>query len=239
MRINYLQHVPFEGLGSIEQWIRARQYHPTATRLYRDDPLPRVDSIDWLIVMGGPMGVHDEDKHPWLMSEKRMIEEAIRQGKVVIGICLGAQLIADVLGARVYPNRFKEIGWFPIELTEAGQHSPLFGFLPRRLNVFHWHGDTFDLPSDAEHIARSEACEHQAFVYEERVIGLQFHMESTPGGIDTLIRNCSVELVDGRYIQAPSQLMAAPEAFSIINRFMDGLLTRIEQMVKGSPDGIA
>jgi len=235
MQIHYLQHVPFEGLGSIEQWIRARQYHLKATRLYQDDPLPRVDGIDWLIVMGGPMGVHDEDKLPWLISEKRIIERAIRQGKVVIGICLGAQLIADVLGARVYPNRFKEIGWFPIELTEAGQHSLLFCFLTGRLNVFHWHGDTFDLPAGAAHIARSEACQHQAFVYDERVIGLQFHLESTPGGIDALIRNCSEELVDGRYIQPPLQLMAAPEAFGIINRFMDGLLTRIEQMVKQKP----
>jgi GMP synthase (glutamine-hydrolysing) len=235
MRINYLQHVPFEGLGSIEQWIHAHRYHLTATRLYQDDPLLRVDSIDWLIIMGGPMGVHDEDRFPWLMNEKRMIEGAIRQGKVVIGICLGAQLIADVLGARVYSNRYKEIGWFPIEFTESGQHSPLFGFLPRRLHVFHWHGDTFDLPADAVHIARSEACQQQAFVYDERVVGLQFHMEATLAGIDALIRNCSEELVDGRYIQAPTQLLAASGAFSVINNFMDGLLTRIEQMVGHTP----
>ena len=232
MRIHYLQHVPFEGLGSIEQWMSSHRYHLAATRLYRNDPLPRVDNIDWLIVMGGPMGVHDEDELPWLVSEKRMIEGAIRQGKVVIGICLGAQLIADVLGARVYPNRFKEIGWYPIELTETGQQSPLFGFLPRRLDVFHWHGDMFDLPADAVHIARSEACQHQAFVYDKRVVGLQFHMESTSVGVDALIQNCSGELVEGRYIQAPSQLMAVPEAFNLVNQFMDGLLTRIEQMAK-------
>ena len=232
MRINYLQHVPFEGLGSIEQWVHARHYHLTATMLYRDDPLPTVNSIDWLIVMGGPMGVHDEEKFPWLIEEKRVIENAIRQGKVVIGICLGAQLIADVLGARVYPNRFKEIGWFPIELTEAGQQSQLFGYLPGRPNVFHWHGDTFDLPAGAVHIARSEACRHQAFVYDKRVVGLQFHLESTPAGIENLIQNCSGDLVDGRYIQPPLQLMAAPEAFGIINQFMDGLLTRIEQMAR-------
>jgi len=232
MHIHYLQHVPFEGLGRIEQWIKTRWYHLTATGLYRDEILPEVDGIDWLIVMGGPMGVNDEDEFPWLVHEKLTIERAIRQGKIVIGICLGAQLIADVLGARVYPNRFKEIGWFPIELTEAGQQSPLFGFLPKRLNVFHWHGDTFDLPADAVQIARSEACEHQAFVYDERVIGLQFHMESTPEGIDGLVRNCSEELVDGLYIQTPSQLIVAPEAFNIVNKFMDGLLTRIEQTAK-------
>jgi GMP synthase (glutamine-hydrolysing) len=124
MRIHYFQHVPFEGLGSIEQWIRARGYHLTATKLYQNDPMSDMESVDWFIIMGGPMGVHDEDRLSWLKSEKRLIEKAIRQRKAVLGICLGAQLIAAVLGARVYPNRFKEIGWFPIELTEAGQRSP-------------------------------------------------------------------------------------------------------------------
>jgi GMP synthase-like glutamine amidotransferase len=235
MRIHYFQHVPFEGLGSIEQWIGTRHYHLSATRLYQDEPLPKMDSFDWLIIMGGPMGVHDEDQLPWLVGEKKAIEGAIRQGKVVLGICLGAQLIADVLGARVYPNRFKEIGWFPIELTEAGERSPLFGFLPKRLEVFHWHGDTFDLPSGAMHIARSEACTHQAFVYEERVIGLQFHLESTPEGVEDLIQNCLEELVDGSYIQPPAQLRATPEAFSAINRTMQGLITRMEHMRTHQP----
>jgi GMP synthase (glutamine-hydrolysing) len=232
MRIHYFQHVPFEGLGSIGQWIRARRYHLTATKLYQNEQMPDMESVDWFIIMGGPMGVHDEDRLPWLKSEKRLIEKAMSTGKAVLGICLGAQLIADVFGARVYPNRFKEIGWFPIELTEAGQRSPLFGFLPERLEVFHWHGDTFDLPAGAVHMARSEACTHQAFVYNERVIGLQFHLESTPKGVEALIQNCSGELANSSYIQAPSQLMAHPKAFSIINGAMDKLLSRIEQMVK-------
>jgi GMP synthase (glutamine-hydrolysing) len=232
MRIHYFQHVPFEGLGSIEQWIRARGYHLTATKLYQNDPMSDMESVDWFIIMGGPMGVHDEDRLPWLKSEKRLIEKAMSTGKAVLGICLGAQLIAAVLGARVYPNRFKEIGWFPIELTEAGQRSPLFGFLPARLGVFHWHGDTFDLPAGAVHIARSEACLHQAFVYNERVIGLQFHLECTPKGVEALIQNCSGELVKGSYIETPSQVRAHPKAFRIINGAMDELLSRIEQMVK-------
>ena len=232
MRINCLQHVPFEGLGTIEQWIRVRGYRLTATKLYQNDTPPDIDSVDWFIIMGGPMGVHDEDRLPWLKSEKRLIEEAMRQGKAVLGICLGAQLIADVLGARVYPNRFKEIGWFPIELTEAGQRSFLFRFLPARMRVFHWHGDTFDLPGGAVHIARSEACLNQAFVYNERVIGLQFHLESTPEGVEALIENCSGELVKSRYIETPPQLMAHPKTFRVINRAMEELLSRIEQMMK-------
>lgn len=110
MRIHFFQHVPFEGLGSIEPWITARRYPLSCTKLFRNELLPDMADIDWLMVMGGPMGVHDEDRLPWLAGEKRAIEEAIRQGKVVLGICLGAQLVADVLGARVYPNRSKEIG---------------------------------------------------------------------------------------------------------------------------------
>jgi GMP synthase-like glutamine amidotransferase len=231
MRIHYFQHVPVEGLGSIGRWIRDRGYHLTGTRLYQNDPVPHIEGTDLLIVMGGPMGVHDEDRFPWLAVEKRLIEKAVSRGKAVLGICLGAQLIADVLGAEVYPNRTREIGWFPIELTEAGRSSPLFGFLPDRLEVFHWHGDTFDLPAGAVHIARSEACIHQAFVYNERIIGLQFHLESTIEGVEALIENCSGELADSRYIQAPSQLKAQPKAFRVINVAMDELLSKIEKLV--------
>lgn len=232
MRIHYFQHVPFEGLGSIEHWIRDRRYHLTGTKLYQSDLMPDIEGSDLLIVMGGPMGVHDEDKFPWLVIEKRFIEKAINEGKAVLGICLGAQLIADVLGAQVYPNRTREIGWYPIELTAAGRRSPLFGFLPARIKVFHWHGDTFDLPPGAVHIARSAACPHQAFVYNERIIGLQFHLESTPEGVEALIENCSGELTESRYIQAPSQLKAHAEAFRAINRAMDELLSGIEKILK-------
>ncbi|MGO9214875.1 MAG: type 1 glutamine amidotransferase [Syntrophales bacterium] len=232
MRFHYFQHVPFEGLGSIEEWIRDRRYHLTATRLYQSDPMPEIEGFDLFVIMGGPMGVHDEYKFPWLAMEKRFIERSMSKGNAMLGICLGAQLIADVLGARVYPNRTKEIGWFPIEITAAGRRSPLFGFLPKRQEVFHWHGDTFDLPAGAVHIARSEACQHQAFVYNERVIGLQFHLESTVEGVEALIENCSGELANGSYIQTPSQLKAHPKAFRIINGAMNELLSRIEKMVK-------
>ncbi len=135
MRIHYFQRVRFEELESIEQWIRARGYHLTATELYQNDPMPEMEGVDLVVIMGCPMEVNDEDRLPWLVMEKRFIEKALSNGKAVLGICLGAQLIADVLGARVYHNRYKEIGWFPIGLMEAGQRSPLFGFLPARRHV--------------------------------------------------------------------------------------------------------
>jgi GMP synthase (glutamine-hydrolysing) len=188
-----------------------------------------MDVIDCLIVMGGPMGACDDDRFPWLKSEKRAIESTLQRGKWVIGICLGSQLIADVLGARVYANRYKEIGWFPIELTAAGRQSPLLGFLPDRLKVFHWHGDTFELPAGALHLAQSEACRHQAFVYRERVIGLQFHLETTPAGVCDLVENGRDDLIDGPYIQTPSQMLAHTQGFKSINRAMSELLAHIEQ----------
>src|SRR3990172_6021504 len=139
MNIHYFQHVPFEGLGCIEGWAQALGHHLSATRFFENEPLPEIEAIDWLVVMGGPMGAGDEDKYSWLPLEKIFIEKAIGQAKVVIGVCLGAQLIADVLGAKVYPNEYKEIGWFPIQITDEGQISSLFGFLPSQFNVFHLH----------------------------------------------------------------------------------------------------
>ena len=114
MRAHYLQHVEFEGLGSIEPWLKAAGYEITNTRLFESAKLPDLKKIDLLIVMGGPMSVNDEDDFPWLVSEKKFIREAINSGKPVLGICLGAQLIASATGARVYRNPIKEIGWFPI-----------------------------------------------------------------------------------------------------------------------------
>ena len=117
MKIHYLQHVPFEGLGSIESALKEGGHSISVTRLFSDDPLPDISAFDWLIVMGGPMGIKDEDEYSWLRTEKEFIKKTIQTGKVVLGICLGAQLIAEVLGARVYKNKYREIGWFDINFN--------------------------------------------------------------------------------------------------------------------------
>src|SRR3990172_9270172 len=111
MRLHWLQHVAFEGLGSIEPWAAASGFTVSATRFHAGDPLPSLAGIDWLVVMGGPMGVHDHGRHPWLTDEKRLLEAALARGLRVLGICLGAQLVAEALGAAVRPHRVKEIGW--------------------------------------------------------------------------------------------------------------------------------
>jgi GMP synthase (glutamine-hydrolysing) len=200
MNLHYLQHAPFEGLAHIQAWASRRGHRISATRLFAGEVPPHGQKIDLLIVLGGPMGVHDESQYPWLSDEKRSLETAIRSGTKVLGICLGAQLLADVLGAKVYPNQEKEIGWFPIELTDEGRRSPL-GVLGRKRTVFHWHSDTFELPKGAMQLARSEACENQAFQYEGSVLGFQFHLEMTSQSVSRLIQNCRGDLALGPYVQ--------------------------------------
>ena len=224
MRIHYLQHVPFEGLASIEHWLTKKDYILSVTKFYNGDSLPSVDDLDWLIVMGGSMNIYEDDKYRWLTLEKHFIEEAIKKNKIVIGICLGSQLIADVLGSKVYKGQEKEIGWYPIQVTTEAQNSAVFASFPASLTVFHWHGDTFDLPMGAVRLASSEVCANQAFIYEDRVLGLQFHLESTQDSVREIIENCASELVAGKYIQKPEEILARDNDFSNINTAMHKIL---------------
>lgn len=235
MNVHYLQHVAFEGLGSIEAWVRRGGHTLGATHFYRGDPLPAVDAMDLLVVMGGPMNIYEEADYPWLVDEKRFIERAITAGRRVLGICLGAQLVADVLGARVYANAEKEIGWFPVEKTESAAASSLFAAFPAQLDVFHWHGDTFDIPAGAARVARSAGCANQAFVYDERIVGLQFHLETTPDSARQIIAHGAGDLIDGRDIQTPQAMLVDGRRFGTINRVMHDLLDRL---VADSPDRI-
>ena len=230
MKIHYLQHVSFEGPGAIGAWAKRGGHRLTATRFHDDDPLPSLDDLDWLVVMGGPMSVNEERAYAWLRHEKQFIESAIEAGKVVIGVCLGAQLIADVLGAKVYPNRFKEIGWFPIQRTADAAGTRLGDVLPEEFDAFHWHGDTFELPSGAIHLARSQACAHQAFVYRERVLALQFHLETTTAGVEQLSKHCASEIVGGPFIQPPAVMLADEGRFAKANELMSRLLDRLAEL---------
>ncbi len=224
MRLHWLQHVPFEGLGIIEKWAIKKKTDISLTRLYDGEPLPGQEQFDWLVVMGGPMGVGDEKQFPWLTREKKFIENAIKEGKTVIGICLGAQIIADVLGAKIYKNKEKEIGWLPVDFTPEGIGTLPFSKFPSRFTVFHWHGDTFDIPEGAVHAAKSEACENQAFVYDSRVLGLQFHMETTMESAKLLIENCASDITEGPFIQQPEEMVSTPPRFIAINATMQSLL---------------
>jgi GMP synthase-like glutamine amidotransferase len=201
MKAHCFQHEPFEGMGAIESWLKKKKFEISYTRFFETDQLPQVQSIDWLILMGGSMSVNDEQELPWLVKEKNFIKESIRQGKVVIGICLGAQLIASALGVKVYKNVQKEIGWFPIRKDKKNP-SDLFSDWPDELVVYHWHGETFDLPSGSKLVASSEACQNQIFVLKDKkVIGFQCHPETTIESLSSLTDGCRPDLVPGRYIQ--------------------------------------
>lgn len=224
MRAHCFQHVPFEGPGSIETWLRAAGHEITTTRLFESPHLPDHDAVDLLVVMGGPMSANDEDAFSWLAAEKRFIRAAAASGKPVLGICLGAQLIASALGARVYRNPVKEIGWFPIRGIASPERTA-FRF-PPSIDVFHWHGETFDLPPGAIHLARSDGCAHQAFQFGSAVIGLQFHLETTPASAHEIVAHCRDELTPARYVQSEQEILAAkPERYETINRLMGDVLS--------------
>ncbi|MHC4266709.1 MAG: type 1 glutamine amidotransferase [Planctomycetota bacterium] len=226
MRLHFLQHVWFEDLAYIKVWAERRNVKISRTAFFSNESLPSIDNFDWLIVMGGPMGVYDEKEYPWLVDEKRFIGEAIDKGKKVLGICLGAQLIAAIGGGKVYPNKYTEIGWFNVFKTEHGKTSEFFSCLPDMFEAFHWHGDTFDLPSGAKRLAHSEACINQAFELGQNVIGLQFHLESNAKSIGKLIDNCGQHLTEQAFVQTSSQIKEKHEDAKLINELMSNVLDK-------------
>ena len=230
MKAHYFKHVPFEDLGSIRLWLTKTGYITTCTPFFESVQLPAPEEIDLLIVMGGPMSVNDEKRYLWLVPEKQFIRQMIMSGKPVLGICLGAQLIASAMGAKVYPNRVKEIGWFPIYGVSSDDKS-IFRF-PKSVQAFHWHGETFDLPTGAAHIAKNDGCENQAFQLGQSVIGLQFHLETTPQSAKDLIEHCRNELVPAARIQPETEILCAgPAQYQSINLLMDKILTFLTRNV--------
>ena len=224
MRLHAFYHVPFEDVGSIKPWAASRDHTITTTSLFADETPPPVADYDMLVVMGGPMGVYDEADHPWLAGEKKAIEAAIAADKAVLGICLGAQLLSVVLGGSVTPNPVKEIGWFKVHMTPEGLAEPALSGFPASFYAFHWHGDTFSVPPGAVHAASSDACANQAFVYNHKVVGLQFHLETQPIGMQNLIKHCAADVaIPGPTIHHPKQMHAGREAFKDIQALMAGM----------------
>jgi GMP synthase (glutamine-hydrolysing) len=174
-----LQHISCEPPAAYEDELRSRGHDVFRVELDEGDPLPDWREFAGLIVMGGPMGAYDEEAHPWLRAEKRLIREAAEAGLAVWGVCLGAQLLAAALGAEVRPGPRAEVGLLPVELTPAAAADPVFGDLPRTFTTLQWHSDTFELPEGATLLASSPAYRHQAFV-RDRAYGLQFHLEVPP-----------------------------------------------------------
>ena len=176
------------------------------------------------------MGVHDDTKYRWLRDEKRFIESSIKSGKAVVGNCLGAQIIAHVLGAGVKQNGYKEIGWFPIETTTESRSVHSTGFLPDSLTVFHWHGDTFDIPSSSVRIAGSQGCSNQGFIYGDRVVALQFHLEATRDTLAEMVENGRHELAAAKYVQDKRTILGNTIHIRENNGYMIRLLTNLSEL---------
>lgn len=188
-----IRHVAFEDLDGFAAPLAARGY----SIAYREAPLddlgaPELVAADLLVVMGGPIGAYEDALYPFLTAELRLIEARLKAGRAVLGICLGAQLMARALGARVYPGN-KELGWAPLDLTEAGRASPL-RFIAPEMKALHWHGDTFDMPADASHLAATPLNLHQAFAYQRHALALQFHLEATAAGLERWYVGHTVEI---------------------------------------------
>lgn len=220
-RIAAFFHVPFEGLGSLDPLIRSAGHLLASYRLWNRPRLPEPGSIDAAILMGGPMGVGDVDRHPWLIDEKDAVRRYIDAGVRIVGICLGAQIVAEALGARVYRAETAEIGWFDVHRDDRFESTVLGGVLPRRFDAFHWHGDAFDCPDGAVPLGSSEACACQGFLWADRVAAFQFHLETTPESARTLIDHGAKDLArGGPYVQNVQEMLEKAERFGKINRLM-------------------
>jgi GMP synthase-like glutamine amidotransferase len=226
MRIHVVRHVPYEGLGCLRAPLLADGHEITESGAWEPDPFPRPEIFDALILLGGPMGVCDTTPAPWMEAEKELIRDAIDAGCGVLGICLGGQLVASALGAEVRRHVHPEIGWHELRPTAAGRASPLAPFFEPGVRVMQWHFDTFDLPPDAVRLCGSEACDHQAFAWGDRVLGLQFHPEMTREEVATVLDRDGTAPA-GRFVQ-PAEKMLEPEPFARLaaasDRFVRALL---------------
>ena len=229
MRLHWLQHVPFEGLGCMAEWFHSRDHELACTRLFEEYSLPSLEDFDWLVVMGGPMGVEDSSTFPWLIPEINLIRSAIINGKRVLGVCLGAQLIAAAMDAKVSRNPHKEIGWFPVNKTRA-ENTAFTKEIPKTFDAFHWHGDTFDIPQGTEHLVSSAATSNQGFCVGRIALALQFHLELRAGDANRIAEACHDDLTPGTYVQQPEEFTMKKDLFEDANKLMGRLLETLEKV---------
>jgi len=207
MRIHAIMHAPFEILGAIEKWVKEKNHLLSETHTYLNQKLPDVAEFDLLVIMGGPQSPLEIKKFPYLQNEIELTKQVIKANKPIIGICLGAQIIAEALGAETTPSEFKEIGHYPIQLTKEGLEDPIFSHFDREFNVMHWHNDMPGLPTNAVLLAKSKGCSRQAFRYGDRIYGFQFHLEMTHELIKGMMEHCEADLAPGKYIRSREEMM--------------------------------
>lgn len=192
--ITCFQHIDCEGPGSLLDILKAKEIRVEVLKPFQGDPIP-AHLGDGLLVLGGPMGVYEEKQYPWMTAELDAIRKCLDSSLPVLGICLGSQMLAHAAGGRVYKGSSQEVGWFPVTMTEQGHLDPLLLGLPRELNAFHWHGDTFTLPPQATLLAGSAAYPHQIFRVGTNAYGFQCHLEVTEDMVKSWMREYAKELV--------------------------------------------
>ena len=218
------QHVKFEGPGAILPYLESRNFQVRLVKLYAGDAIPSPSSVDFAVLMGGPMSALDEDEYPYLALEKRFCREMFALKKPLLGICLGAQIMANAFGAAIRKNPEKEIGWFPVTFENG-----------LSVEAFHWHGETFDIPDLASPFAYSAACRNQGFCLG-RTVGLQFHLETTRESMCAILENCSDELEEAlahcsASVQTEREIVdrgtsLIPQANGVLADLLDAILER-------------
>jgi GMP synthase-like glutamine amidotransferase len=222
MKVQIIQHVDYEKPGHIARWLERSGVTPEVTNVSQEAPGYAAKDLDALVIMGGPMGVYDEDDYGWLAGEKQYVRDVLAGDAKVLGICLGAQILAEALGAEVYKGHRTEIGWGEVGMTPAGEKHALLKHVPVSPVVLHWHGDTFNLPDGAVRIFSNEHYPNQGFIWKDRVLALQFHMEFLPGHLPGLIeRSPDVEFGQGG-IPGIDELLNGP--FADANKVLDVVL---------------
>ncbi len=224
-------HAPYEGPGIIANWADKQHHLLAFTRFYEDDSLPDASDVDLLVIMGGPMNVFDLHIYSWMQDEVDWVTDFIKAGKPVLGICLGAQIIASALGEEVYPGEQKEIGWHNLQFLPSLGEFRIWKNLPPTRKVFHWHGDTFPVPKGAIRIASSQAFPNQGFIYNRKVLALQFHLEVTPESVLELVENCRDELVPGPYVQSEAELLGEEKVYGANQKLMFQLLDYLSGLI--------
>jgi len=236
------QHDPFEDLGFFGEVLEKQGADYRVVRLFHGEmPAEEWEHVRALIILGGPMNVDEEDGFPFLRWEKRIIRAAIDEAVPILGICLGAQLIATTLGTPVFHGPVREIGWSPISITPHGQVDSLLGYLPENATVFQWHGDGFDLPAGAIRLASSAHYGTQAFRLGKTIYGLQFHLEVTPRMIERWIEERSKDLALAPYV-LPEKILADTQSYAPAlkyygERFLSEFVRRVSRTRRQQGDG--
>jgi GMP synthase (glutamine-hydrolysing) len=226
IKLHVIQHVEFERPGVIVDWVKENGHELTFTYSYNGGQLPDVENVDILVILGGPMSVNAITAYDWIEPEKQFIRLCINKGKSILGICLGAQLIALALNEKVYPGPEKEIGWFPVQF-----HKSLNKIFPKELTVFHWHGETFDIPSEAIPLCSSEAVKNQGFIYRDQAIALQFHLEVKKENVQALIENCREDITEEPYVQSEEKILSEEMPYTENGQIMKHVLSFLSDRV--------